>query len=353
MLSEWVRQREKSLGIKEMGADEVRQMMDRLVAAVPHRTRGQASGQILVELAERARERGAVGEEAGLTAKELKHKINERAAKDGSGWLAEKWPGALKLYADAVEPMLISRSRDAGLQTYVRPTKSAGPGNSVTYHFEVVEIPDEASEVSDGQTSGVDEEQEDETVQYVLDMSPKLNWIGQRVFGKGRRLTLRLRLTLMLPLFFFFMFVVVLAGFIVSAMLKAKSPLSMSDLSFAGLVAAAVYFTYKWMDDLTNLVTPKYQMAPWWATAIREGSALLELDEVDTEAGSAYARLKRYTGTCPICDGKVLLDDGKKQFGRRVVGKCQESPDEHIFSFDPKTRMGYPLRQRKDGYVGL
>ena len=53
----------------------------------------------------------------------------------------------------------------------------------------------------------------------------------------------------------------------------------------------------------------------------------------------------KYLGECPICGAEVLLDKGEPDFPRRLVGRCQESPREHIFSFDRVTKAGMKLKQ--------
>jgi hypothetical protein len=55
-------------------------------------------------------------------------------------------------------------------------------------------------------------------------------------------------------------------------------------------------------------------------------------------------RLVRYAATCPLCKGKVWLEDGGFQFSNRLVGRCIEEPSEHVFSFDRKLRVGSWLR---------
>lgn len=336
------------MGIDGVEADRIRQMLDKLVEAIPSRAKGHAYGQILLLLAEKARLGGALNETTGMTSKQLKLEISPIAKKDPSGWLADKWPTTLKLYQDSVERELIARSREAGLDKYVRPTQGAGLGNSVSYHLEAVELLEQELEedaLPVAQSTG-------EPVQYLINESPKLNWLGRLVFGKGRRLSFRARILLVLPLFTLFLGEAIAALFVVQAMLAEKGPISMSDVCLVGMVVAALYLTYSSTESLTDLVSPRYQVAPWWATALEEGSALLELNDIDGEAGNVYARLKRYTTTCPICDGLVLLAEGRQQFGRFVVGKCRDSPDEHVYTFDPKTRLGYALRQRRGGYVG-
>ncbi len=50
-----------------------------------------------------------------------------------------------------------------------------------------------------------------------------------------------------------------------------------------------------------------------------------------------------YSAKCSICDGRVEVQGGGLQFPFRLVGRCIESPREHVFSFDHVTRTGRPL----------
>lgn len=51
----------------------------------------------------------------------------------------------------------------------------------------------------------------------------------------------------------------------------------------------------------------------------------------------------RYVGICPTCEGTVGVSGGGLRFWGRLVGRCEESPREHVYSFDHVTRTGYPL----------
>lgn len=54
-------------------------------------------------------------------------------------------------------------------------------------------------------------------------------------------------------------------------------------------------------------------------------------------------RLVRYTAVCPVCASRVFVEKGEPDFPRRLVGRCSESPREHVFSFDRITRRGTAL----------
>lgn len=51
----------------------------------------------------------------------------------------------------------------------------------------------------------------------------------------------------------------------------------------------------------------------------------------------------RHWGTCPICSADVDIRSGSPTFPGRLVGRCSDSPLEHVFSFDPVTLAGVCL----------
>jgi len=93
--------------------------------------------------------------------------------------------------------------------------------------------------------------------------------------------------------------------------------------------------------------TTKIVMAPSWMVPLKETNAQLELKKIRTDAGTGYAirelRLVVYSAKCPICDGRIEVQSGGIQFPFRLIGRCNESPREHVFSFDHVTRVGKPL----------
>ncbi len=52
----------------------------------------------------------------------------------------------------------------------------------------------------------------------------------------------------------------------------------------------------------------------------------------------------RHWGTCPVCAGEVDLATGGTAFPDRIIGRCNDAPQEHVFSFDPVRLIGAPLR---------
>lgn len=61
----------------------------------------------------------------------------------------------------------------------------------------------------------------------------------------------------------------------------------------------------------------------------------------------------RHWGTCPLCAGEVDLRSGGAAFPERLVGRCADSPLEHVYSFDPVTLSGRLLRTDVPDFLSL
>jgi hypothetical protein len=98
---------------------------------------------------------------------------------------------------------------------------------------------------------------------------------------------------------------------------------------------------------LYRVVWNRIVMAPEWMVPLSETNAQLELMRIgtDPETGNAIRelRLMVYSAQCPLCKGRIEVQGGGLQFPFRLVGRCIESPREHVFSFDHITRTGKPL----------
>jgi len=116
-------------------------------------------------------------------------------------------------------------------------------------------------------------------------------------------------------------------------------------LVLVATTAAAGYFAWIMVSGVGRLGDKRIIMAPDIVIGFREYGVQLELTRIDSTPGAASRLgLVRYAATCPICGAKVQVESGGREFHGRLVGRCQESPDEHVFSFDRITRSGINLR---------
>jgi len=117
--------------------------------------------------------------------------------------------------------------------------------------------------------------------------------------------------------------------------------------SFSSVLSLGLFAGGAWlvMRPFVELVNNRIALAPWWMQKTTSGydDRLVELRRInDVSANAIY--LSRYAGKCPLCDGKVWITSGRREFPGRLVGRCGRAPNEHVFSFDHILRIGKPLR---------
>lgn len=133
-------------------------------------------------------------------------------------------------------------------------------------------------------------------------------------------------------------------GMFVTGM-RWNSPITTTHISIAALWGVWMWAGLRLFRFLGQLADLGIVMAPDVLVPFREDHVTLELRPRVGDARGAFAFV-RYTSTCPVCSARVLLHDGGDEFKGRIVGRCASSPREHVFSFDQRLQVGYPLRER-------
>ncbi len=95
------------------------------------------------------------------------------------------------------------------------------------------------------------------------------------------------------------------------------------------------------------LMDDRIKMAEEIWTTFSQREAQIELLRRD---GRRQLRIVLYLSTCSVCGSVMHVEAGRREFHHRLVGRCAESPREHVFSFDRVTKRGFPLRQSSEGY---
>jgi len=145
------------------------------------------------------------------------------------------------------------------------------------------------------------------------------------------------RIALIIPLLILYLlFVLLVFGFTARTVLDVVAVSSV--VSFAVICVAAWYT----LNPLYEVHTKKITVAPWWMQSMAD-DRLIEL-RLDYEHEAKSIKAVRYSASCPICGGKVYAISGGFSFFGRIVGKCERSPVEHVYSFDHVTRVGEYLR---------
>lgn len=127
---------------------------------------------------------------------------------------------------------------------------------------------------------------------------------------------------------------------------QSRHAVTTQDLIILIILAFMAGYCVKIVWRFERLVDDRIVMASESMVAFREFGVCLELFRPAGQGSAIPSRLRmvKYAAQCPVCKSQVLLAKGEPDFPRRIVGRCQESPREHVFSFDRMTRSGSRLR---------
>jgi hypothetical protein len=310
--------------------------------------------RLLCELTVREPDRlrpGVDAEQWGFLGKDLLGGLTRFKVPGATGWekdqekvksrLQEHWPALEEIWErqrETVEGGLAS----AGIE--LRPqircaTSTGGNPNRYGFRFDVPQQPADRKSASANKLPKAD-------LQYRLQSvsgNRLVRWMSERGVDLGGWAG-KLYLGIFGPLFFgglllLWILVVVMAG----------APTSLALLK-GGLICMAIlvagYLVFGWQ---IRLVANRVTLAPLFLQPLtsKHGDYLLEL-RLNEDRGKNALYLVRYVADCPICgtDGheKVRIESGRREFFGRLVGRCDRSPNEHVFSFDHVTRQGRFLR---------
>jgi len=119
-----------------------------------------------------------------------------------------------------------------------------------------------------------------------------------------------------------------------------------SSLSATVLIIStfAVASFFHWIYPIYEAMDKRVGIAPFWMLNLNVISAQLRANKLGEkkEDGKQYRILELvvYKANCPVCGNVVSVVAGKSKFKGRLIGECDESPREHIFSFDHTKKIG-------------
>lgn len=262
------------------------------------------------------------------------------APESATGWLSGIWT-TLKTRLDQREAGMQDTARRDGLAFYAWPRKigsGGGAGNSSTYTMELIRLA-EAEGLSVPLPPG--------GIAYVRDVTLRPAFWVHRVVAagfalKGWRRNLFLAYGLGGPALVG-CWLLVLWLIITTRMTRLTTGELSTLVLLAGMVA---WLGYIFLRPFWTLIDRRIIMAPDALVSLRERGVQLEAAKETSDDGQSVRiiRLVRYSGRCPICSDDVHLHDGGKEFPGRLIGRCDEHPAEHVYSFDRHTRVGHFLR---------
>ncbi|MHA6825706.1 hypothetical protein ACQUJV_05730 [Ralstonia pseudosolanacearum] len=255
-------------------------------------------------------------------------------------WLAKIWSN-LEKRLEEWETGIHDSARQASLSIYAWPRKIAGAGgagNNSTYDIEFLTLPASDAEPATLEPGGI---------AYVRDLTLRPAFWVRPLMQTGFALKGWRRVAFLL---YGVGGIVVFGTLLILlwlALTTQSARIRPGDIVSLILSAALVgWLGYELLSPFWRLVDLRIIMAPDVLLSFREQNVQLEAakEPVDDGQQVRIIRLVRYSGRCPKCGETVHLHDGRKEFPGRLIGKCDEHPAEHVYSFDRFRKTGGPLR---------
>jgi len=231
---------------------------------------------------------------------------------------------------------------DEGLacQPALAKTEGGGTGNTSRYRVEL-QVGPAIPESRPGRAEEFVATGGGSSIRYVCEDIEDAN-IFARIFTRGYDLHGWRRglylVALATPLLFgWLLFALTAISFVVVEAIGAKSV-----LTSVFVLATFFYVVMATTGRLYTLPAKRIVLAPWWMQSIDDDRLLEHRRPPRHDRRSVKA--VRYTSRCPVCGGQVTAKAGGVEFWGRIVGRCEEAPAEHVFSFDHISRAGFTLR---------
>jgi len=255
-------------------------------------------------------------------------------------WLAKIW-GNLEKRLEEWEIGIHEFARQAGLSIYAWPRKIAGAGgagNNSTYDIEFLDLPASDAEPAAPAPGGI---------AYVPDLTLKPAFWVKPLIQTGFALKGWRRVAFLLYGVGGIVVVGMLLALLWLALATESARIRTADIVTLVLSAALVgWLGYELLSPFWRLVDLHIIMAPDLLLSFRDQNVQLEAakEPVDDGQRVRVIRLVRYSAPCPKCGETVHLHGGRREFPGRLIGRCDEYPAEHVYSFDRFTKTGGPLR---------
>lgn len=225
--------------------------------------------------------------------------------------------------------------------------KNAGRGNESRYWIKAEPLPENAdNDEEQNPEADPDKTQNKTRISFQYELAEngevKTTWWAKWLFHDGHIRLSSWHIWLIIGWLITIGGSVVALSFLAWLGLTLPKPVTTRELTaFIGIFVFPygiwLFFIRPWL----RLFEDRIVVSPELITAIEQKSAQLELFR---NGDLRIIRLVSYTAPCPICGATVHLDNGDPDFPRRLVGRCADSPREHIFSFDRVTKKGSVLR---------
>jgi len=256
------------------------------------------------------------------------------------------WKNTVLHYWDIKKQRVIEFARNQGLDSYPDIEcyiSDGGRGNPSSYWIVKKPLPEIADD-KELPNITASSKNENNIVDYDLADKGEVKpaWIAKWLLHTGEvRLSMRHITTIII----FLLTIGVTAALISLAnwlVLTTPRPVTTRELTMFLSMFIIPYGTWLlFIKPWIRLFDDRIVVAPELLVSMNEKSAQIELFR---DGDLRLIRLVRYSAPCPICGATIHLENGEPDFPRRLVGRCYDSPREHVFSFDRVTQKGIALR---------
>ena len=283
------------------------------------------------------------GKDARFNYFAIRSRVTGEKEGDASAWFSRHWKALNGEIRQAREEGLQKFSADRGLDVYPwieKQESNGGAGNQAL--VSIVALPIPAGRVI--RKSEVAEPPHD--IHYIPAENLKLSWWARWLFDGNHVASGWRKGIIIWPTLLWLAIVSVVALCLLYIMSRHASPVTSQDLVITICLGLLAWYANYVVRRFVRFVDDRMIMASEHMVGFREFGVCIELFKPGEISASTpkNVRMIKYAAQCPTCGAQVLLDEGEPDFPRRIVGRCQESPREHVFSFDRATRAGYQLR---------
>lgn len=315
-----------------------------LIQAIPNDRKQMWAGKVMTYLATEALRTASQGQiPTRVPTKAIYSDLGGNPNQEPSAWLSPIWKEIEKRYYPEIEQSIIDLCRQAGLNNYSVIEKDNG--KPAFYRLAAKQIPS-----SDHLGVGENEASPAGSIIYKRDLSLELSSFGKLFFQSGLIWTSFKRWSYLTWQLLFFIAAASFFFLIWLILWNKTQPITGQDLVLVAMGIGFPWAAHSHFSGVFRLFEDRIVIAPEWMLAWKEVGATLEINRSKDPDGPSTLLVQRYSAQCPICGFMVKLDKGDPDFPRRVIGRCEDNPREHVFSFDRSTKIGKFIRDSTDCY---
>ncbi|MBV2205201.1 MAG: hypothetical protein KUL87_07255 [Pseudomonas sp.] len=306
----------------------------------------------LLSLVQRDPERAQVGFDAwevaaairdeyvrGWAASDLREEVAAKVREHWQKLTGQTWPKK--------EEGVRQHLQDAGIEfiPVLYRDEGGGQGNPTRYCFALQSFEAEdlrvdersAFEQADCQVSDVSASASParQQISYICEDVEDASWLA-RTFAQGFQLAGWRRHAFRGVLLVGILIVGLTALLVPLTVFVSKSVSGIANAAFAAVVFGYVFWAT--LGTLLMLHRWRVALAPWWMQSV-DDDRLVEW-RCPPRHPVKSIKAVRYTAECPLCGGKVVARSGGLMHAWAIVGRCEEAPAAHVFSFDHVRREG-------------